>query len=67
MKVSVVIPVYNVELYVEDCLRSVMDQTLQDIEIICVEDAGQDNSIDIIRRLMEEDSRISLFVNDKNM
>ena len=67
MKVSVVIPVYNVEPYLEDCLRSVMGQTLRDIEIICVEDAGQDNSKDIIRRLMEEDSRISLFVNERNV
>ena len=56
MKVSVVIPVYNVEKYVEECLRSVMNQTLKDIEIICIEDAGSDSSKDIIKRLMGEDS-----------
>ena len=67
MKVSVVIPVYNVEKYVEECLRSVMNQTLKDIEIICIEDAGSDSSKDIIKRLMGEDSRISLFVNKENM
>lgn len=66
MKVSVIIPVYNVELYVEQCLRSVMEQTLDDIEIICIEDAGTDGSKDIIRRLMNEDSRIQLFINEKN-
>lgn len=66
MKVSVVIPVFNVEPYVEECLRSVMNQTLSDIEIICIEDCGQDGSKDIIKRLMNEDSRISLFVNEKN-
>ena len=66
-KVSVIIPVYNVELYVEQCLRSVMNQTLKDIEIICIEDAGNDNSADIIRRLMREDSRISLYLNKKNI
>lgn len=67
MKVSVIIPVYNVEKYVEECLRSVMNQTLKDIEIICIEDAGADSSKDIIKRLMGEDSRISLFVNEENM
>ena len=51
-KVSVIIPVYNVEKYVEECLRSVMNQTLKDIEIICIEDAGADSSKDIIKRLM---------------
>ncbi|MBR6403096.1 MAG: glycosyltransferase [Eubacterium sp.] len=66
-KVSVVIPVYNVELYVEQCLRSVMNQTLADIEIICIEDAGNDSSADIIKRLMREDSRISLYLSEKNM
>ena len=67
MKVSVIIPVYNVEPYVEDCLRSVMNQTLTDIEMICIDDRGDDASIDIVKRLMAEDSRISLFVNEKNM
>ncbi|MCR5542549.1 MAG: glycosyltransferase [Eubacterium sp.] len=66
MKVSVVIPVYNVEKYVEESLRSVMCQTLTDIQIICIEDAGNDNSKEIIKRLMAEDSRISLFVNEQN-
>ena len=66
MKVSVIIPVYQVEAYVEDCIKSVTSQTLSDIEILCIEDCGTDGSKEIIRRLMQEDERIRLFVNEKN-
>ena len=47
-KVSVIIPVYNVEKYVARCLDSLVNQTMQDIEIICVDDKSPDNSIDIL-------------------
>ena len=66
MKVSVIIPVYQVEAYVEDCIKSVTSQTLSDIEILCIEDCGTDGSKEIIRRMMQEDDRIRLFVNEKN-
>ena len=66
MKVSVIIPVYNVESYIEECLRSVQEQTLPDIEIICIDDKGSDNSIQIIEKLAEKDKRISIYTNDKN-
>ena len=66
MKVSVIIPVYNVESYVEECIRSVQEQTLSDIEIICIDDRGSDNSIQIIEKLAEKDKRISIFSNDRN-
>ena len=61
MKVSVIIPVYNVESYVEECIRSVQEQTLSDIEIICIDDRGSDNSIQIIEKLAGKDKRISIF------
>ena len=48
-KVSVIIPVYNVEKYIEACLDSVLSQSYHNYEIICVDDCGQDKSMDIVR------------------
>ena len=45
IKVSVIVPVYNVESYLEECLESFINQTLKDIEIICINDASTDNSL----------------------
>lgn len=57
-KVSVVIPVYNVEAYLRQCLDSVVNQTLSDIEIICVDDGSTDSSMAILREYSEGDPRI---------
>lgn len=59
-KVSVIIPVYNVEKYIRRCMDSVTGQTLQDIEIIVVNDGSPDHSAEIVREYMEKDKRISL-------
>ena len=67
MKVSVIIPVYNVEKYVKECVESVMNQTLKDIEIICIHDAGTDDSWDIVKKLQKEDDRIVLLENEENV
>ena len=66
-KVSVVIPVYNVEKYVEECLDSVINQTYKDLEIICVDDCGSDNSIKIVEEYARKDQRIKIIHHDKNM
>lgn len=58
IKISVIIPVYNVELYLSDCLNSVCGQTLQDIEIICIDDGSTDNSSKILKNYAQKDSRI---------
>lgn len=62
--VSVVIPVYNNEAYVERCLRSVMHQTFQDLEIIVVNDGSTDRSMEILQRLSAEDFRIILLTQE---
>lgn len=59
-KVSVVVPVYNVEKYLEQCLDSIVNQTLEDIEIICVNDGSTDSSYDILKRYEKMDSRIKV-------
>lgn len=56
--VSVILPIYNVEKYLEQCLDSVCDQTLQKIEIICIDDGATDRSAQIIDQFAEKDSRI---------
>lgn len=56
--VSVIIPVYNAQAHLEQCVRSVMNQTLKEIEIICVDDGSKDDSLAILRRLAQEDARI---------
>ena len=50
-KISVIIPVYNVEKYLRECLDSVVGQTLEDIEIICINDGSSDDSLKNFRRI----------------
>ncbi len=64
-KVSVIIPVYNVEPYLKQCMDSVVGQTLKDIEIICVDDGSTDGSLDILKEYATEDSRIQI-IEQKN-
>jgi len=65
-KISVIIPVYNVERYIEECLTSVCNQSLRDIEIICVGDRGQDGSMDIVREYAATDLRIHIIQHEVN-
>lgn len=59
-KVSVITPVYNVEAYLRQCLDSVLNQTLRDIEIICVDDGSTDGSAAILEEYAAKDSRIKV-------
>lgn len=54
IKISIIIPVYNVEEYIEQCLESVINQTLKEIEIIIVNDGTQDNSMKKIERFLSD-------------
>ena len=56
-KVSLLVPICNVERYLRECLDSAETQTLKDIEIICINDGSTDNSPAIIREYMERDGR----------
>lgn len=60
MNVSVVVPVYNTGKYLEKCIESLVNQTLKEIEIICVDDGSTDNSPQILKEFTKKDSRIKV-------
>lgn len=62
-KLSIIVPVYNVEKYLPKCLESLTNQTLKDIEIICVNDGSMDNSLAILKEFASKDSRIRIIDN----
>lgn len=64
-KVSIIVPVYNVEEYLPECLNSLISQTLQDIEIICVDDGSPDRSPEILEEYAKKDKRIKV-IHKKN-
>ena len=65
--VSIVIPVYNRELYIEDAIRSAISQTYQNIEIIIVDNCSTDSTWDILNEWEKKDNRIKIFQNDSNI
>ena len=65
VKISVIIPVYNVAMYLEECLNHIINQTFSDIEIICINDGSTDESPDILREFAKRDNRIQI-INQKN-
>lgn len=62
IKVSVIIPVYNVEQYIERCLNSIINQTLKEIEIIVIDDGSKDNSKNIISDMCKKITEYILFL-----
>ena len=66
-KISIIIPVYNVEKYISQCLESAINQSLKDIEIIIVDDCGSDKSMDIAKEYAKNDNRIKIIKNRQNM
>ena len=57
-KVSIIIPTYNVEMYLVECMESVVNQTLKDIEIICINDGSTDGSLEILKSYAQKDDRM---------
>lgn len=65
IKISIIIPVYNVEKYIEECLISVLNQTMKEIEIICINDGSTDNSLKILNNYKNKNENIRI-VNQEN-
>lgn len=66
VKVSIIVPVYNTAEYLPECLDSLVNQSLKDIEIICVDDGSSDNSLEILEEYAKKDSRIKVFSNENS-
>ena len=59
-KVSVIVPVYNVQEYLAECMESILTQTLQDIEIICVDDGSTDRCVEMLDDYARQDQRVKV-------
>ena len=57
-KISVIVPIYNAELYLDRCLKSIINNTYRNLEIICINDGSTDTSLNILESYKENDSRI---------
>ena len=62
IKISVIIPIFNMEKYLQECLDTVLSQTLKEIEIICINDGSKDRSEEIIKCTAQKDERVVLSV-----
>lgn len=65
--VSVIMPAYNCEKYIEDAINSVLEQTYSNLELIVIDDGSKDKTIDIIKRISKQDDRVKLVKNEKNL
>ena len=66
ISLSVIIPVYNSEKYIKECLDSILNQTLDNIEIVCIDDRSTDNSFSILQEYANENDNIKVFRNEEN-
>ena len=64
--VSIIVPCYNVEAFIDECLTSLTNQTLREIEIICIDDASTDNTLTRLNDWSKKDSRIVVIHQEKN-
>ena len=66
-KISVILPAYNEEKYLEESVQSVLNQTFEDFELIIINDCSTDNTLKLMKRLQKKDKRIVLMDNKKNL
>lgn len=67
MKISIVMTAYNMEQYIEEAMRSCLNQTYKDIELIVVEDCSTDNTLSIVEKIAKEDSRVVIIKHETNL
>ena len=69
MKLSIIVPVYNVQEYIEEALESIYNQKLEDFEVLCIDDKGNDDSIEIIKKFVTNNSinNLKILYHSKNM
>ena len=65
-KVSIIVPIYNVEMYIEKCLETLVNQTLKDIEIILVNDGSKDSSAEIAKKYLEKYPEKIIYLEKEN-
>ncbi|MDR0555464.1 MAG: glycosyltransferase [Holosporaceae bacterium] len=65
-EISVVVPVYNAERFLRECLNSILNQSFKDIEVLCVDDGSLDGSLNILKEYAQKDRRIVVISHDKN-
>lgn len=63
--ISVIVPVYNMEKYISECLNSILNQTLKEIEVICIDDGSTDGTLEILEQYADNDSRVRLHRGDR--
>ena len=66
-KISVIITVYNIENYIGECIESVLNQSMKDIEVICIDDASTDHSLKILNQYATKDRRIQVFAQSESI
>lgn len=66
-EISVIIPTFNVEKYLHNCISSVLCQSYENFEVLCIDDCSTDSTVKIIKQFLESDGRIRLFQNKANM
>ena len=60
-KISIIIPVYNAENYLEECLQSISQQTFNDFEMLAINDGSNDRSLEILKQYQENEPRLKIF------
>ncbi len=66
IKISIIVTVYNIEEYIGECLESILNQDIAEIEVICIDDASQDDSHKVLKEYNRKDDRIKIIHNEKN-
>ena len=64
VKISVIVPVYNCEDYIEESIKSILNQSFKDIEVICVDDGSTDESLNILKEISMQDSRLKVYTQE---